>query len=805
MSRGVESPSRAAGVAAITGTFAGRAVRMAAMAAGLLAAACGPSTALDRSSPDGGTDVGTGSDASGGVGCPDDIQFFRDKIWPTLSVQCIGCHNAAGLAKSSRLVLAREGDAETVRLNFEAARKVALEKQGSTSILVLRPSGQYAGGHPGGAVFAAGSATYADFERFAERVASDGSRCANDPPASCTTGAANLGPRQLRRLTRLEYDNTVRDLFQIPSPWGAAFPPDDVVEGFDGNAAALRVGPLLVDKYGSAADEIATLVVKDLAKLLPCAATGDDACAATLISDVGARIFRRPLVPSEAQRYQTLYQIGAAGGFAEGAKIVLSAMLQSPAFLYRSELGVRQSDGTYALTPYEIASELSYLFWATMPDGELWDAARNGSLADPAVIATQAKRLLASSRSRAMLDHFAAQWLDIDRLGQIVKDEIAFPAFVPSLRAAMRAETLALFDFVVRERRGKLPELLTTSSSFVTADLAAFYGIDVPPDAGAGDMGLRLVDVAAGHRSGILTHGSVLATQAKPTLASPIHRGKLVRERLLCQKPTPPPPGLNAELPPVDPKLSNRERFVAHATNEPCASCHRLLDPIGFAFEDFDGIGKYVGGADTTGQIVDSPRTNATFDGPLELGRILAQSPDVVRCFALQWFRFASGLHENENVACLVEEMARSFDASGASLPDLFMALTQTAHFRLRRGNADGAPSLPGVDAGGPTPPPPPTDAGAPRDAGTPPTPGVDVARKTDSQWDKGYCDAVTVTNKGTAGVDWVIVLTIEGTMNQVWNAVATGATGPVTFRGVDFNRRLEPGQSASFGFCVTR
>jgi hypothetical protein len=774
------------------------------MAACAMLAACGPSTALDRSSPapDGGTpDGGT----SVGTGCPDDAQFFRDKIWPTLAVQCIGCHNAAGLAKSSRLVLARESDAETVRRNFEAVRKIALEKQGSTSILVLRPSGQFAGGHPGGTVFTEGSATYTDFKKFAERVGSDGSRCATDPPQACSAGVSSLGPRQLRRLTRLEYDNTIRDLFQIPSSWGAAFPPDDVVEGFDGNAAALRVGPLLADKYAAAADEIAAIVVKDLSKLAPCAATGDDACAATLLSDVGARIFRRPLAPSEALRYQGLYKIGAAGGFAEGVKIALSALLQSPTFLYRSELGIRQSDGTYALTAYEIASELSYLFWATTPDAELWEAAKDGSLADPAVISTHAKRLLASSRSRAMLDHFAAQWLDIDRLAQVVKDEMAFPAFVPSLRAAMRAETLALFDYVVRERRGKLPELLTTSHSFVTAELAAFYGVDVPPDAGAGDMGLRLVDLAAGRRGGLLTHGSILATQAKPTLASPVHRGKLVRERLLCQKPTPPPPGLNAQLPPVDPRLSNRERFAAHAQNEPCASCHRLLDPIGFALEDFDGIGKYVGGADTTGQIVDTPRTDATFAGPLELGRILAGSPDVIRCFALQWFRYASGLQESQDVACLVEEVAQAFETSGASLPELFIKLTQTAHFRLRRGNPDGATSLPGTDGGGVTPPPPPPDAGTARDAGPTSTPGLEVARKTDSQWDKGYCDAVTVTNKGTTGVEWVIVLTIEGAINQVWSAVATGATGPVTFRGVDFNRRIEPAQSASFGFCATR
>jgi len=775
-----------------------------ATAIGVSVAACGPSTPPDRAvtTKDGGA-VGPA------VGCPDDEQYFLDKIWPTLSVQCIGCHSSDGLAKTSRLVLTRADDKATERRNFETVRNVALEKQGSTSILVLRPSGKYPTGHPGGAILTEGSATFADFATFSERVASDGSRCGNDTPQPCGQGANLLGPRQLRRLTRLEYDNTIRDLFQIDSAWGASFPPDDVVEGFDGNAAALRVGPLLADKYAGAAEEIATAAARDLVKLAPCAATGDAAtgdaaCAATFIADFGARVFRRPLATGEQTRYEALYQIGAPSGFADGIKVVLSAMLQSPIFLYRSEVGVRQSDGTYALTPYEIASELSYLFWATIPDAELWAAARDGTLTDPAILLAQAKRLLASPRSRAMLDHFAAQWLDIDRLAQAVKDETVYPGFTASLRAAMRAETLALFDFVVH-RGGKLPELFTAPYSFVNDDLAAFYGLAAPPPDDGGSTGLRKIDVASAHRGGLLTQGSILATQAKPTIASPIHRGKLVRERLLCQKPSPPPPGLNAQLPPVDPKLSNRERFTAHAKNEPCASCHRLMDPIGFAFESFDGVGKYVGGADTRGEIVDSPHTDATFDGPLELAQLLAASTDVERCFSLEWFRYASGMQENQELSCLVDETARSFAGANASLPDLFLGLTQTAHFRFRRGNADGATSLPGVDGGGVPPPPPPSDAGAPRDAATPPSPDLVVSRKTDSQWDKGYCDAVTVTNKGMSGMEWEIILTVEGMLNQVWNAVAAGATGPVTFRGVDFNKRLEPGQSSSFGFCAAR
>ncbi|MET0593468.1 MAG: DUF1592 domain-containing protein, partial [Polyangiaceae bacterium] len=506
----------------------------------------------------GGTAGSTGNpDASTppGVGCPDDSQFFREKIWPTLSVQCIGCHSTQGLAKTSRLVLATTADDDAMRRNFETVRKVALEKQGSTSVLVLRPAGRYSSGHPGGALITEGTATYADFATFSERVAGDGTNCGKEPPRSCT-GAANLGPRQLRRLTRREYDNTVRDLFGIASTWGAAFPPDDVVDGFDGNAAALRVGSLLADKYAVAAEEIATAVLQDPAKLASCASAGNETCATTIITDTGARIFRRPLASGENSRYQTRYRAGAADGFGEGVKMVLAAMLQSPAFLYRTEIGVRQSDGTYALTPYEIASELSYLFWGTLPAAELLAAARDGSLGDPTTIAAQAKRLFDSPKSRAMLDHFAAQWLDVDRLGQLVKDEIVYPGFGTALRASMRAETLAFFDYVVRGGTGKLPELFTAPYSFLNDDLAKFYGV---ASSGSGSE-LRKVDVSAGHRGGVLTHGSILATQAKPTTMSPIHRGKLVRERLLCQPLPPPPPGVVAQPPPLDPSLTARDR-----------------------------------------------------------------------------------------------------------------------------------------------------------------------------------------------------------------------------------------------------
>jgi hypothetical protein len=674
-------------------------------------------------------------------------------------------------------------------------------------LLLLRPTGRHPQGHTGGSLVDPSSEDYYRLETFVLRV-TRGERCDATPGEGACT-AAKPGPRLLRRLTPREFDRTVGDLLGIDANYGVAFAADTVVDGFDNNARALQMSALLADQMMAAAEKLATTALERLDSLLPCQPTGaaDVACARQFIESFGARAFRRPLLDAEVERYAGLFADGASDGtFASGVELVLVAMLQSPHFLYRSELGNSAATGDFELSPWEIATELSYLIWGTMPDEELFRAAAAGELAAPAEIERQARRLLADPRSDSIIARFVEQWLDLDRLATVPKDATSYPEFDANLRAALRDEVVHFVGYVRRNGKNTLLELLTASYTLLSPELAGFYGLPAPATAG-----FSKVELAEGTRAGLLTLGGVLASHALPASSSPIHRGKLVRERLLCQVPSPPPPNLNATPPPVDPSRSTRERFVMHAAVEPCKSCHRLLDPIGFAFEGFDGIGRFRADdngqpLDLSGEIVSTPRTNASFHGAAELGALLAASPDVHACFAEQWFRFGYALRRDEDSACTVRELAEKFSAQGLDLDALVVALTQSPHFVRRAPDTSPGDAPQATDAGTST------DAGssdaavsAPEAGSPPPPPEVTVSEQIDTQWATGWCSTVNVTNEQSTPVTWVVTLTIVGTLQTVWGATAESAGNETRFRGELWNAQLAPGATTSFGYCAER
>lgn len=622
--------------------------------------------------------------------------------------------------------------------------------------------------------------------------------------ASCDPSAANAGPRVLRRLTDFEYDNTLRDLLGIAPQYGSQLPPDDVVNGFDDNAAALHVSQTYTDHARSAAEAIGGSVA--LAGLVPCAvASGDDACAASFVASFGLRAFRRPPTGGETQRYVALYQaVKATDGFEGGVRAVITAMLQSPGFLYREELGTSDGHGGYTLTPYEIASELSYMLTGSMPDAPLFADAASGKLSDRAVIASHAARLVASDAHRALLEHFVRQWLELDHLQFSVKDAATFPAYTPALRDAMYDETVATFTRAMRDPNATFPQLLTSGTTWASPALAAYYGLGSPTGA-ADPSGLAPYQLPAG-RVGLLTQASLLTEMAKTDRSSPVLRGKLVRERFFCQALPPPPPGVNTQLPPPSPGASNRQVFEAHDTNPACAGCHTLMDPIGFGFEGFDGIGQPVPPpVDTTGQVIGTASTDGKFDGVPDLAAKLAKSPDVQACFALEWYRYAYGVAETQDSSCGAPAFVQGFVSGGLGLQQLLVALTQTDHFVRRVADAApadaGAPPPPTDDAGGASPV---ADAAPPAlDGAGPPTGNVQVSVQTQSSWQTGYCDNVTVTNGGTSSVAWTATLPAKGTINNVWNATQTTSGGSWVFMGASFNATLAAGASTSFGFCA--
>lgn len=509
------------------------------------------------------------------------------------------------------------------------------------------------------------------------------------PVASCET--PQVGVTALRRLTAAQYENSVRDLLGYAGDAAVGFSPDERVGPFHSNLGA-PITEVQVEQYMDAAEEIAAWSIEDIGALLPCDPTvvGEAACAAEFIAEFAPRAYRRPLDAAERDRLLQVWTEGQAqGGFADGIRLVVQATLQSPWFLYHMEFGAGgTNDGaTVPLTNHELASRLSYFVWNSMPDDTLFAAADAGELDGHQGLADQLDRMLADPRARETIAEFHLQWLGVDEIEGLEKSPEYFPSFNPELALAMRAETAAFTSHVVLDGDGLLDTLLTADFT-LTEDpgLLAMYGISLPPGHVAGDP----VPLPAGQRMGLLTHASLLAEHAHANQTSPVHRGELVREELFCQPLPAPPPDVDNVPPSPDPDATNRERFEQHRADPSCAACHELIDPIGFVFEHYDGIGQWrdlEAGADVdaSGALV-ATDVDGPIDGVLELAGRLAQSDDVRRCVTRQWFRFAVGRTETDDDLCSSEGLETAFLDSGGDIRTLIRELVLSDAFRHRRG-----------------------------------------------------------------------------------------------------------------------
>jgi hypothetical protein len=647
-------------------------------------------------------------------------------------------------------------------------------------------------------------------------AAGSGSTLPRDGSATAGAAAANcaevkLGPRRLWRLTPVQYDNTLRDLLAIDSAFGAGFPADEVVQGFNNAADALLVSPLLADKMQAAAQDVSGKV--DLAKIAPCAgAQRDDACLRDFVGRFGERAFRRPLETADVDRYVKLGK--AAADFESGARLVVSAMLQSPHFIYRFELGKQASDGRFELGDYEVASELSYLLWQSMPDDTLFAAAHQQALHTKAQVQQQVDRMLKSPRAKPVVRAFVFEWLGLGSILTVPKDTARFPELTSDVREALVAEAERFIDHVMFEQNGSVATLLTSPTTFLDAKLASFYGTPLPTMSADA---IQPVDLAAQERRGILTLGGTMLAHSRSNDSSPVHRGKLVRERLLCQTMPPPPPGVVVQPPPLDPTKTTRERYAAHTSQEPCASCHRLMDPIGLAFEHFDGIGRFRPtdnglAIDVSGQIIDSLHSDGTFVGTDQLIDKLEASSDARDCYALQWFRFAYGMNDDAS-RCIADRVRSAIADSDGSLAAIVGILTQADSFFARE-PAKPATALP-VTQTQPTQPTPPATPPSQPDAGAadaakpdaaPEIPAeLEVTITVNNDFGSGYCRTYQLRNRGTAPITWSIPLEVSGMLNQHWECKISGDTGRVTFSGEDYNRTLQADGMAQFGFCAQR
>ena len=531
------------------------------------------------------------------------------------------------------------------------------------------------------------------------RISQDGASdvpSGNKPPGAMTGGKGGsstpppMGPNApgaapLRRLTVREYGNTLRDLL-------GASPTGDL--GVDQDAAGFAVGgPVTTSgdaaRLLDAAEQLAAGAATKIGSLVPCApvpadAAGQGECAKKFIAQFGRRAFRRPLGPDEAADLFAVYTAHRGGDinypFDQAIRSVVAAMLTSPFFLYRAEgasLPPIKEGGLVRFNPHELASRLSYTLWGSMPDDQLFAEVDAGRLGTPDQIEAQARRMLKDPKARDAIADFHLQWLYVDGLPREPPKDPKFASYTPALVTAMLAET-ADFANQVFAGDGKLERLLTAPWTPTDPALAKLYGAPDPAQ-----------------RAGVLTQASFLAMHATATDTNPVRRGAVVLRRLLCND-VQPPVNMDVGQPkPPAPGLTTRERFAEHAM-DPCATCHRLTDPIGFAFENYDAIGAWR--TTEQGKKVDATGTLALSDGDLKfddavgLARGLAGARDVRQCLATQWLRYFTRRNESAGDTASLEAASDAFARSGYDLRELLVALTRTRAFTHRSPSAGEMP-----------------------------------------------------------------------------------------------------------------
>ena len=497
---------------------------------------------------------------------------------------------------------------------------------------------------------------------------------------------------RMARLSRVQWSNTVRDLLGLADITDIERDvTGDAVVGFDNDVESLFVSDNLRADLYVAAEKLATRVVSDsatLARLVPAdAPSGVAGKARAFVTGFGLRALRRPLTDAEVTTYLALFDQGptlypTSDAFAAGATLVIQALLQSPYFMYRPELGTTVVDGKIALEDYEIASKLSYALANTLPDDELFGAAARHELTNTQSIVEHASRLLASARGAQARDHFHFQVFRLGAYDGIVRDASVFPEFTPSTPAAMREEVLAFLRYVFDQGKG-VTEMYTAPVSFVNATLAPLYGLSGRSSA------FERVDLDPTQRAGLLTQPGFLSSYAVVNDPDTIHRGVFVNQRILCVDLPPPDPAATG-LAPITNDMTNRERVDATTGDGTCgAGCHSaIINPPGFAFENFDAVGKFRTtdrnkpiNAASSYDFIDGPRE---FDGPIEFTRALAESIQPHTCYAQNWLSYLNGRGVSELERPRVDYLASRSRAGTLATRDLLLSVVTNPSFFSR-------------------------------------------------------------------------------------------------------------------------
>jgi hypothetical protein len=419
----------------------------------------------------------------------------------------------------------------------------------------------------------------------------------------------------------------------------------------------------------------------------PRSAADETACARQILSTLTRRAYRRPSTEEDIQRLMPFFTAGKSeGGFNRGVQKALERVLVSPQFLFRIESDPANAapGSAHRVTDLELASRLSFFLWSSIPDDELLNTAIAGKLSNPAVLEQQTRRMLGDPRSESMVTNFAAQWLFLRDIESKQPDEILFPDFDETLRTAFRRETELFLASVLRENRSVL-ELLTANYTFLNERLAANYGI---PNV-QGSYFRRVTLPEGSPRAGLLGQGSILALTSYANRTSPVLRGKWVLENLLSSPPPPPPPNvpaLKTEGEAGKP-LTMRDAMIQHRAAPACASCHARMDPIGFAMENFDALGRWrdrdsFNKIDASGVLPDGTR----FDGMTGLrGVLLDHSSEFVSTISEKLLMYAIGRNLQYYDAPAVREISREASRNNNTFASLISGVVKSAPFQMRQ------------------------------------------------------------------------------------------------------------------------
>jgi hypothetical protein len=516
-------------------------------------------------------------------------------------------------------------------------------------------------------------------------------------------GKTDPGRVTMRRLNRYEYNYTIRDLVGLDLQLGDGFPADDIGYGFDNIGDVLTTSPLLAERYLAAAGKVAEQAIvaapaKDKKKANfpashkaiifaePKGKADWKATARKVLERFASRAYRRPVTTGELDRILKLVDLAGKQNdtFERGIQVAVQAVLASPHFLFRVELdGDARSAEAYPVTDWQLASRLSYFLWSSMPDEELFEHARKGTLRKDGNLEAQVKRMIMDGKSRGLLKTFSALWLGSRAMKEVSPDPTRFPKFDEDLRQAMRTETERFFDEVMRKDLSVLT-FIDSDFTFLNEKLAKHYGID-----GVKGKDFRRVELDGDERGGLLTQGTVLTVTSNPTRTSPVKRGRWILEQILGAPPPPPPPGQDV-LKEEGAALSGtlRQRMEQHRRDPNCSVCHAKMDALGFALENYDATGRW---RDKDGDQPIDPEAELPggkkVHGARELKAVLIEEKDAfVRCLAEKMLTFALGRGLEYTDRTAVDGICRALEDGNYRFGALVLAVVRSEPFLERRG-----------------------------------------------------------------------------------------------------------------------